>query len=291
MKKRSLLAICSVFAMLCFATIGAADVVDPMDNMSAPPGSFALVTYFNQLHYPEITDKDGHESDFGLDLSVMVLRPVYFIGKIADSMSYGVNAIIPVVHLSLDSKNVFGAPSVNEFGLGDVGISPFIFLYENPDTQVYLSFWEFIYMPTGDYSQNNAANIGRDAWWFQHQLAFGWYPGKFGVDACLNYFQYNKSDELDYDEPDAVEIETVVHYGVTEKFRVGVNAAYWLGVDDAKVNGVTQPDTEPMSFKLGLNLSYALSENFIVGARWMHDVDAENAPVGDWGYIRFLYIF
>jgi len=291
MKKKSLLAICSVWVMLFFATVGSADVIDPMDNISAPPGTFVLVSYFNQLHYPDITDKDGNESNFGLDLSLLVLRPVYFIGKIADTLSYGVNAIIPVGHLSFDSDNVFGAPSVNEFGIGDIGISPFIYLYENPDTQLYISFWEFIFMPTGDYSMNNFVNIGRDTWWFQHQIAFGWYPGKFGVDFNINYFQYTESDELNYDEPDALEFESVVHYAVTDKFRIGVNAAYWIGVDEAEIDGVTLPDTEPMSFKLGLNLTYALSENFIAGIRWMHDVDAENAPMGEWAYIKLAYVF
>jgi hypothetical protein len=47
MKKRTLWPVVTVLAILSFATVGAADDVDPMDNISAPPGSFALVTYFN----------------------------------------------------------------------------------------------------------------------------------------------------------------------------------------------------------------------------------------------------
>lgn len=282
--KKSVLAICVSLAILSFATFGSADVIDPYDNISAPPGTFALVTYTGHAHFPDIADNNGHESDFGLEASSLVLRPVYFAGKIADKLSYGINAIIPIVHVSLDSAN-------NEFGLGDIAISPFIYLYENPESQFYISFWEFIFMPVGDYSQNNAVNIGRDAWWFQHQLAFGWYPSKFGIDFNINYFQFTESDELKYDESDAFEIETVVHYGITDKFRVGINAAYWIGVEDAEVDGVTLPDSEPMNFKIGLNLSYALSENFSAGIRWMHDVDSENYPSGDSAYIKLAYVF
>lgn len=291
MKKRSLLAICFVLAILSFATVGSADVVDPFDNMAPPPGSFALVTYAGQVHFPDITDNNGDESDFGLDQSYLVLRPVYTVGKIADTMTWGFNAIIPFVHLSLDSGNVFGAPGSNEFGLGDIAISPFLFLYENPDSQVFVSVWEFINLPTGDYSRNNAVNIGRDTLFFQHQLAFGWYPGKFGMDICLNYWQYLESDEVNFDEPDAFEAEGVFHYGITDKFRIGANVAYWIGLEDAEYDGVKAPDSEPMSVKLGLNLSYALAENLIAGFRWMHDVDAENAPMGDWAYLRLVYIF
>lgn len=289
--KKSVLAICVSLAILSFATFGLADVIDPYDNISAPPGTFVLVTYFMQVHYPDFADNNGDDFDFGLDQSVMLLRPVYFAGKIADKLSYGVNAIIPIAHLSLDSDNEFGLPSVNEFGLGDIGIAPFVYLYENQDSQLYVSFWEFIFMPTGNYSNNNAVNIGRDTWWFQHQLAFGWYPSKFGMDFNINYFQYTESDERKYDEQDAVELETVVHYGVTDKFRVGLNASYWIGVEDEEYDGVATPDSEPMVFKLGLNLAYTLSDTFTVGFRWMHDVDAEYYPTGDWAYVKLAYVF
>ena len=109
-------------ALLACAGIGRADVVDPLDNGAAPPGTAVLVSYLGHQHYPDITDKNGDKADLGLDVSSLVVRPVYFIGKIADKFSYGVNAIIPGVRLKLDSDNVFGAPSSNTTGLGDIGI-------------------------------------------------------------------------------------------------------------------------------------------------------------------------
>jgi hypothetical protein len=268
-----------------------ADVLDPLDNSAAPPGTAVLVSYLSHQHYPDITDSNGDKADLGLDVSSLVIRPVYFIGKIADKVSYGVNAIIPGVHLELDSDNVFGAPSSKTNGLGDIGISPFIYLYENQESQLFISFWEFIFMPTGNYDSDKAINIGRDTWWFQHQLAFGWYPGKFGIDFNINYFQFPESDELKYDEPDALELETVVHYAVTDKLRVGINAAYWQGLDDAEIDGTVLPDSEPMNVKLGLNLSYTVQENITIGLRWMHDVESENSPMGDWIYIKASYAF
>lgn len=283
MKRKFLLAFAAL-VVLYFSASASADVIDPYDAISAPPGTFALFSYFGQLHLPDIADNNGDKSDLGYDQSYMALRPVYFMGKIADRMSYGLNAYIPFAHVGLDGAN-------NEFGLGDIAISPFIYLYENPDSKLYLSLWEFIFMPTGNFDENNAVNLGRDAWWFQHQIAFGWYPNKFGMDFNINYFQFTESDIMKYDEPDAIELETVVHYGITDKFRVGINAAYWIGMDDAAYDGVTGSDSEPMNIKLGLNFSYCLTEQFIAGIRWMHDIDSENYPTGDWVYVRLVYIF
>jgi hypothetical protein len=289
--KRSVLTACLSLAILSFTTLTTADVLDPLDNGAAPPGLFALVTYFGQTSIPDVTDENGDKHKFGLEASSMVIRPVYFIGQIKEKLTYGVNAIIPVVSLSLDSNNAFGAPSSNEFGIGDIGVSPFIFLYENQESQVFLSFWEFVFAPTGEYHSDDAVNIGRDAWWFQHQLAFGWYPNQFGIDANINYFQFTKSDELNYDEPDALELEAVAHYALTDKFRVGINAAYWFGVENAKDDGTTIHDSKPKNFKLGLNLMYTLSENLAVNFRWMHDIDSENSTMGDTGYIKIAYVF
>lgn len=289
--KRFLLTVFVTLAVFSFAAIGSADVLDPLDNMSAPPGTFVFLTYTGIAHFPDWADNNGDDYKLGLEQSFLLLRPLYVIGKIADKMTYGVNAVFPIAHLSLDSDNELGAPSVSEFGLGDIVLSPFIFLYENPDSQLYISLWEFVNVPTGDFDKNNAVNIGRDTWFFQHQIALGWYPGKFGLDVCLNYWQYLESDDLKYDEPDAIEVEAVVSYGITDQFRAGVQAAYWIGIDDAEYDGVEVPDSEPMNLKLGLNLSYALKENFIAGIRWMHDVDSENYVEGDWVYLRLAYIF
>ncbi len=282
--KRYILLILAALATVNFATFASADVIDPYDSMSAPPGTVALYSYFGQIHYPDIADNSGNKHHLGYDQSYMLLRPVYFMGQIADKLSYGVNAVLPLANVSLDGAR-------NEFGLGDVGISPFIYLYENPESKLYLSFWEFIFMPSGNYDKNNAVNIGRDAWWFEHQLAFGWYPNKFGMDFNVNYFQFTESDKLKYNEPDALELETVVHYGITDKFRVGINAAYWIGTCDAAYDGISMPDTKPMNVKLGLNFSYAVSEKLTAGIRWMHDVKSENYPSGDWAYVRLAYTF
>jgi hypothetical protein len=72
---------------------------------------------------------------------------------------------------------------------------------------------------------------------------------------------------------------------------VGINASYLIGLEDSKDHGVDIPESEPMVFKLGLNLSYAVNDNLSVGFRWMHDIDSENSTMGDSGYIKIAYVF
>lgn len=123
-----------------------------------------------------------------------------------------------------------------------------------------------------------------------HQLAFGWYPGPWSFDACLNYWQKDEDTAGD-DVSDAVELEGVVAYAVTEKLRIGVQAAWWKDFDDIESGGDRLPGTQGENVKLGLNLGYMLQDNLMVNLRYMHDVKSEAYTKGSWTYLRLTYIF
>ncbi len=253
-----------------------ADVLDPLDNSSAPVGTKVLVSYFGYQHLPEYEDQNGTTVDIGVDVAYAAIRPVYFAGKVFGK-TWGVNAVIPFQSISTDGEDTVD-------GIGDLVVGPFIFLYENPVDQVFLSFWEFAYTPTG------SDEVSNDSWWFQHQLAFGWYPGPWSFDACLNYWQKDE-DTAGNDVSDAVELEGVVAYALTEKLRIGVQAAWWKDFDDIESGGVSLPGTQGENVKLGLNLGYMLQENLMVNLRYMHDVKSEAYTKGSWTYLRLTYIF
>jgi len=274
--KKQLMSIVCVFIFILISTTTWADVLDPLDNSSAPVGTKVLVSYFGYQHLPEYEDQNGTTEDIGVDVAYTAIRPVYFAGKVFGK-TWGVKAIIPFQSLSTDGEDTVD-------GLGDLVVGPFIFLYENPVDQVFLSFWEFAYTPTG------SDEVSNDSWWFQHQLAFGWYPGPWSFDACLNYWQKDKDTAGD-DVSDAVELEGVVAYAVTEKLRIGVQAAWWKDFDDIESGGDRLPGTQGENVKLGLNLGYMLQDNLMVNLRYMHDVKSEAYTKGSWTYLRLTYIF
>lgn len=269
--KKCLSALIVVLLLLMSCPLGWADVVDPFDNISAPVGTKVLVNYFGYQHYPEFDLEDGPDIDIDVDVSYLALRPVYFAGKIFGK-TWGVNAIFPMLHVSVDN-----GPSSNAFG--DLVVGPFIFLYENPDKMFYVSFWDFVYTPTG------AEEVSNDSWWFQHQIAIGWYPGPWSTDICLNYWQRDEDGD-GLDVPDAFEIEGVTAYGITDKFRVGVNWAWWKDFDESDDTGL-----EGENLKLGLNLGYNLQENIILNLRYMEDVYSDDYTKGSWAYFRLVYVF
>ena len=274
--KNYLSCLITILFVLITVTTGRSDVLDPLDNSSAPVGTKAFVNYFGYQHMPEYENEDGTTVDVGVDVSYAAFRPVYFAGKVFGK-TWGVNAILSVLHISEDNAE-------SSSGFGDITFGPFLFLYEDFENQVFLSFWEFAYSPTGH------DDVSNESWWFQHQLAFGWYPGPWSFDVCLNYWQKDE-DNSGADVPDAFEAEAVAAYAVTDKLRVGVQAAWWKDFDDYEAGGVSLGGTQGENLKLGLNLGYALKEDIIINLRYMHDVESEAFTKGSWTYLRFVYVF
>lgn len=274
MKKQ--LCLYGIVFFMAISTICRADVLDPLDNSSAPVGTKVLATYFGYQHLPEYETKDGTTVDIGVDVAYAAFRPVYFAGKVLGK-TWGLNGVVPLLDIATDGED-------NATGIGDIVVGPFIFLYENFEDQLFLSFWEFAYIPTG------SSEVSNDSWWFQHQLAMGWYPGPYSLDVCLNYWQKDE-DAGGADLSDALEIEAVLAYAVTEKFRIGVQAAWWKDFDNIEIGGVSQDDTQGENLKLGFNLSYMLQENLMVNLRYMHDVESDAFTKGSWTYLRLVATF
>lgn len=266
----------SVVLLLTIGSMANADVLDPLDNAPAPVGTKVLASYFAYQHLPEYEDQDGNTVDIGVDVTYAAFRPVYFAGKVLGK-TWGVNGVIPFFHIGTDGED-------NADGVGDLVVGPFLFLHENPKEQFFLSFWEFAYTPTGH------SDVSNDSWWFQHQLALGWYPGPWSLDVCLNYWQRDEDSAGD-DLPDAFEAEAVLGYAVTDKFRFGVQAAWWKDFDDIESSGVSLDGTEGENLKLGFNLGYMLQENLMINLRYMHDVESEAFTKGSWTYLRIVYIW
>ena len=275
-----------VFVMLvglAFVLPAHADVLDPFDNAPSPAGTFGLGTYFSYQHLPEYDDENAGDIDIGVKVPAFLLRPIWFGPKLAEKFSWGLNAIVPFVNVDADGLD-------SQSGLGDVVVSPFIFLVENGPFN--LSFWEFIYMPTGKYDENNPdTSPGLDTWQFQHQLALGWYPGQFGLDWTLNYWNRLESDKLNIDYQDAIETDLILHWTFANKLTAGVIGSFWWDVDDLEIDGETIDDTQGHRYAGGFNLMYPLKEDIIISGRYTHDFDAKNHVKGDWGYLRIVLLF
>ena len=134
--------------------------------------------------------------------------------------------------------------------------------------------------------------MGLHYWYLQHQLAFAQllWKGKVSYDMNINYFQRFKEPRLDVRSGDSFEVEGILGFGITEKWRVGVYADYWTDVRDTKIDGAKIDDSKRKFFAMGPSLSYG-TEKWAVHFRFVTDVISENGPKGFQTWLRFYYSF
>ena len=265
--------------------------LDFQDNIASPPGFYGYL-YYNNYTAGRLTDHSGKKvSDVDLSYNVGILKPTYYF-KLWDR-TFAVNASIPFGTVSL--RNGLGDKERSS-GVGDISLSPGIFLYESNQTGTFLSFWEVVSMATGNWSEAHALrggpNLGLHYWYLQHQLSVAQllWKGKVSYDMNISYFQRFKEPKLDIRVGDSFEVEGILGYGITDKLRVGAYADFWTDVRDTKVDGTKVDDRKRKFFSIGPSLTYG-TEKWAFHFRFVPDVMSENGLKGFQTWLRFLYSF
>ncbi len=169
MKKRFLCILGLVAIVLLTFTTTHADILDPYDNIAAPPGTFALGTYLMYQHFPEFSPKDGDDIDIGVDATVLAFRPVYFSPVQFFGHSWGFNAILPMGQVSQTGLE-------SSTGFGDLIFGPFIYLVENEANNFYLSFWNSFRRQRGNFPMTLTSISERIAGFLNRNLHWGGIP-------------------------------------------------------------------------------------------------------------------
>jgi hypothetical protein len=259
-------------------------LVDPYDNVLAPDGFYGLA-YLNYYTADEFTGPNGNKAaSIDLTATVGILRPLAYFHLGPVPMAFQV--IVPFGRVEEDK--VFKEDSS---GLGDIVFGPGIFLYANENSMTYLSYWFYVFAPTGEWDKNQAINLGQNHWYFEHQLAVHQMLGKVVFDANLNYYHHTEESDNDFKAPPRFEVEASLAYQLTDQFVLGVHGGGYWDLDEAEINGVSEPETKAKRVQLGPTLGYQFTERLGANLRWTRDVSAANDTKGDDVWLRVAYAF
>jgi hypothetical protein len=254
----------------------------PFDNFLAPEGYYGLL-YGNYYSADKFVTSEGNV-DIDLKANVAVVRGLKYFTLLDIPMAFQV--IVPFG--KVEEKKVFNESSS---GLGDIAFGPAFFLYANDDNLTYLSYWFYIFAPTGEWDRNQAINLGLNTWYFEHQLAFAKMLGNFVYDMNLNYYHFQKESDHNYRAPDRFELEASLAYQLTEQFVVGIHGGGYWDRGHGKVDGVSIEGTKAKRVMVGPSVGYQFTERIGANLRWSRDVSASNDTKGDDVWVRLAYAF
>jgi hypothetical protein len=261
-------------------------LIDSYDNALAPDGYYSLAYPF---HYSagELRGPGGSklaDADFSLD--VVFLRAVAY--KHVGKLPLAFQVILPVGRLQESTL-----ADVKSSGLGDTIFGPGAFLYANEAMGTTISYWLYLYAPTGKYASSQAPfNLGTNHWYFEHQLAFNQVIQKrIVLDANLNFYHHTEDRDLNTTAPLRFELAAIAAYQVTDQLLIGVHGGAYWDLGDVEVNGVSTPDTAASAVALGPALSYQWTPKLGTTLRYTRDVSATNDFVGNGFWLRMSYAF
>lgn len=282
---RGCLVTLGLVAAVLWAGAARAILIDPYDNVLAPDGYYGLA-YFNYYQADELTGADGNKAaNIDLTATVGILRPLtYFhIGRVP--MAFQV--IVPFGKLE-ETKLL----DEDSSGLGDIVFGPGIFLYASDESATYLSYWFYVFSPTGEWNEDQVINLGQHHWYFEHQLAVNQILGKFVFDMNLNLYHHLEEPDTDVTLPLRFELETSLAYQVTERLVAGVNWGGYWDLGEAEVNGDSIPGTKLKRFnQFGPSIGYQATDRLGFNFRWTHDFSVANDTKGDDVWLRASYAF
>jgi hypothetical protein len=291
MKKHGLTFCVAVGLILALAIQARATVLDFGDNTPSAPGFYGYL-YYNNYSAEKLTDHKGDSvADLDLSYNVVTIKPFYYFKLL--NHTFAVSVSLPFG--SVSARNSFGEKETSS-GIGDIVFAPGVFLFENEKAGTYISFWENISAPAGNWSENRALrggpNLGLHYWFLQHQLAFAQtlLKGKISYDMNISYYQRFEEPKLDLRAGDSVEVEAILGYGITDKLRAGIYADFLTDVRDTRMNGEKIDNSKRLFFDIGPALSYSTGK-WSFNLRFVPDVVSENGPKGYQTWLRVLYAF
>ncbi|MDG4550569.1 MAG: transporter [Candidatus Contendobacter sp.] len=255
-----------------------------------PPGNY----FINYLGYydGEYRGPNGDKVP-GLQVSAVfdALRYIYVSNHQILGGSFGMHAIVPFIHQSLDTPfPTIGNGDVS--GLGDIIIGPLIIGWHFPP-EWHVTVGLDISLPTGKYSSTDPTDsIGVNYYSFEPIFAFTYLSqGGFEVSAKLMYNIKTRNDDTDYESGDEFHMDYLIgqHFG---PWAVGIGGYYLKQTTDDTLNGqqVGPDGNRGQVFAFGPAVKYDYQGISFVGA-WDYETDAENRFQGNKFFLKLITAF
>ncbi len=302
------LRIMAVVAAVIFSFTSALAFNEPAVNLGltsfvdggppAGPGVY-FQQYFMYYTTDQFNDSNGDDaSPPGLDLDVWLsmTQLLYQSDKeLVLGGKWGLNFMVPVVSLDVQSDLPPGALEDNGTGLGDIVVGPF--LQWDPvmgeKGPIFMHRFEFsVVFPTGKFDEDKALNPGSKVYSINpYWAATLFMTPKWTATTRLHYLWNSKNPDTDVQPGTAFHANFATSYDVIERtFRLGINGYYLKQLTDTEVDGNAIDDKEQvLGIGPGALISFGPNHHLFLNAYW--ETSAENRPEGQRFYARYVHHF
>lgn len=183
-------------------------------------------------------------------------------------------------------------------GLGDIALLPFVVGWTNGDLKYDVRM--IVYAPTGDYDQNDLANVGKNYWTIEPVVSLSYISSKIGLEvSAFAGVDFNtKNDDTDYQTGTQFHLDLTVaqHLPLGKRGLVGfgANAFYYQQISGDSGSGAVLGDFEGRTLGVGPVLSYVTkmgTTDVIAEIKWLPELDVKHRMEGDYVWFKLAMLF
>jgi len=267
-----------------------------LDAIVPPPGVY-LELYTMWYNSDEFKDNNGHNFLPGhneMTLEAIVPQLVWIPKKrLTDNLGFGIQALMPVVNVDMDSDVGLTA---NSNAFGDLCIGPFIYgikpIHLGDGFDLHWVFEFDTYFPTGEYDKHETVNPGSNLWTLEPWLSFTlMMPHGFSF-STRQHFTYNTTND-DYLMPDGkthdLQPGLCYHFNyslmktvdfISPRLRFGVVGYYEKQLTEDQIDDHDLDDSKEQVFAIGPAIHYMTKGGVVVSLKSYFESAAENRPEG-----------
>ncbi|MDQ0503597.1 transporter [Xanthobacter agilis] len=268
--------------------------VNSSDYVPAPAGTNLLLFYSTYTTSSQYTTTSGQtlSNNTGIDTYVDILRYVHYFdigGFRAD-----IQVLLPAG--TAYNARLNGSELSSAAGLADPILVSTLWLYNDKTTQSYFGITPFLYLPLGQYDENDALNMGENRW--KLDLQAGYYQGfanGFAFQIAGDVMWYGNNSDAGtgtqtLSQDNTYQFQLWLSYAFAETWSAAAGySRYWGGsqyLDGVATGAATQKD------QLRFELSKFITPTFQVMGMVQRDFNTSGGFEEDFrGTVRLMQVF
>ena len=266
---------------------------DALDYMCPPAPGTLIGFYYDHLSGHNVySDGTKVGEDFNFSGTLAAFRFAHFMN--AGSITMDPTIIIPVGQVSADGSDL-GNQNLSSSGIADILLGSGFWFVNKPEKKTWVAFSQYIFVPTGEYSNTKALNLGTNRWSFREELGFVkgldngiFLSGVANVEFFLDNDDYGVNSVTQGKDP-LYTLEGHVAYNLSPACFVSADYYFHFG-GETTVAGAKQDDKTNDHFAQ-LTVGYWLNQNYQLMVKYRAPLKTENGvETSDLG-IRLIYYF
>jgi hypothetical protein len=297
MAMKKALVLLALLPVLLIGQIGIpspASAYDARDYIAAPPGTNLVLWYYQHTTGQNFyANGEKVSKDNSLRQDVGIFRYVHFMDFFGITIDPQI--LVPFGSASAKFAENSGGPEFSTSGLADVIFACTFWLVNKPQDKMWFGFTQYIYAPTGEYSNNKPLNLGNNRWMFKEEIGFnkgfgnGWYIDVGGsIEIPTDNTDYTTSG-LTLKQDPSYTAEVHLSKDINKNLYLA-GEYFYKYTGETEVNGLKQND-QGSSHAAQLTAGYNFTPQYQLLVQYRNDFKVENGFTSQTYGFRFLYAF